>query len=644
MPGFKACPLLWILLTLCVSAASDPPSVKLDPELQSALKNAPTQSQWPNSDYVKLLDLGKIVIQKDGSTTGIFRETYKLFNSSARSLAEVNLPYNSSYQDIQLLYARTIEPDGKELFLKLDEVRESGLAGDYQMYSDAMALSFSMPGIQNGSVIDYEYKIITHSTLFPGQNSTYWGFNDVMPVLLSRYTLQAPSALDLSIKIHHAADLKPSETISKNGETKTWIFEMRNLAPIPVEIAMPPVADIRAWLETSTIPSWQTIGKWYWNLQDAQDKPVAAIREKVSQLTKGCSSETASAERLYRWVADHVRYVGLEFGLSAYRPHPADQVFQNLYGDCKDKATLLITMLNLAGISASPALLHANQLRPLEESLPSITAFNHCIVKASVSGKPVWLDPTAEGCPYGQIPASDQGAQALVVSPDGGTLQTIPSGSSEQDGIDISTLISFEPGGSAHTSTTALLFGQTAQIMRASMRSMSPDNRKLAMLKVASRIGIKGHLLQFSLPVSSAKDPYSLSFALSSDVFDRSLGSNLLLIPLPSCMEALHENPYPDKKRVWPIVQEHASHMTNRVTITLPPGYTLDHLPADVKLNGPLESYQRSIGSEPNAHAILITERFLQHAGSAPASAYPQERAFWNDLIKALGDAILLKK
>jgi len=90
--------------------------------------------------------------------------------------------------------------------------------------------------------------------------------------------------------------------------------------------------------------------------------------------------------------------VGLEFGISAFKPHAAASVYEKLYGDCKDKATLLITMLGLAGIKAHPALLTAETLHPVRSQLPTLEAFNHCIAVAEIDGKEVWLDATAETC------------------------------------------------------------------------------------------------------------------------------------------------------------------------------------------------------------------------------------------------------
>src|SRR5690349_21417705 len=95
-----------------LSAKPAPAANALDSEISAAIASAPTGSQWPNSNYARLLDIGNITVKSDGTVIAKYRTTYKLFNERARDLAEVNLPYNSSYQDIHVLSARTIRKDG----------------------------------------------------------------------------------------------------------------------------------------------------------------------------------------------------------------------------------------------------------------------------------------------------------------------------------------------------------------------------------------------------------------------------------------------------------------------------------------------------------------------------------------------------
>ena len=69
------------------------------------------------------------------------------------------------------------------------------------------------------------------------------------------------------------------------------------------------------------------------------------------------ASETTTLEKmqtLAAFVQRDVRYVGIELGIGGYQPHPAAEVFAHRYGDCKDKATLLRSMLREIGVDSYP--------------------------------------------------------------------------------------------------------------------------------------------------------------------------------------------------------------------------------------------------------------------------------------------------
>ena len=93
--------------------------------------------------------------------------------------------------------------------------------------------------------------------------------------------------------------------------------------------------------------------------------------------------------------------MSLSFGVGRYQPHPAEDVLENEYGDCKDKHTLLATMLKAAGIEAWPALINGE--RKLDLDMPSPGQFNHVITYVPRSGNPHWLDTTPEVAPFGLL-------------------------------------------------------------------------------------------------------------------------------------------------------------------------------------------------------------------------------------------------
>lgn len=132
-----------------------------------------------------------------------------------------------------------------------------------------------------------------------------------------------------------------------------------------------------------------------------------------------------------RSVQDDVRYFGVETGTSSHRPRPPQQVWLRRYGDCKDKTWLLVTLLKRLGIQAVPALVSTHRGRGIHGYAPSADVFDHVIVRATIAGKPVFVDPTMRlqgGLPergdlssYGYVlPITPgQGALVEVAAPEG---------------------------------------------------------------------------------------------------------------------------------------------------------------------------------------------------------------------------------
>ncbi len=373
----------------------------LDAELQTTVKNAPDAAKWPGQDYVTLLDSGDVTAQADGTLIRRYRVIRKLFRESARSQAEISLSYSPLSETMTVLHARTIQADGQVREVAAADVRANNGGSAYPLYEDMRSMSFSLPGIEDNCVIDYEWEV-KDRPLLPGQFWRGWRFNGTSPVMRSRFVAHVPADKTVRYQVVKAntiteeAAWKPVISFSADGKTRTYAWEHANIAPLADEPGMPPYYLINTRAIVSSLNSWQAAADWYWKLYQPRAVANDAIRAKANALIAGKSTDEAKARAVYDWVANHVRYVGLEFGVSAYQPHDAAVTFDKLYGDCKDKATLLITMLGVAGIKVCHVLLSANDSRTVHAFLPDLSWFDHCIVAADIGGKNVWLDATSE--------------------------------------------------------------------------------------------------------------------------------------------------------------------------------------------------------------------------------------------------------
>lgn len=108
------------------------------------------------------------------------------------------------------------------------------------------------------------------------------------------------------------------------------------------------------------------------------------------------------------------RYIGIAFGIGRYQPHAADDILTNNYGDCKDKQTLLASLLKASGITLYPALI--NSAWRIDPDVPSPAQFDHVIGYLPQGKNSVWLDTTPEVAPLGYLIPPLRDKQALVMS------------------------------------------------------------------------------------------------------------------------------------------------------------------------------------------------------------------------------------
>ena len=172
-------------------------------------------------------------------------------------------------------------------------------------------------------------------------------------------------------------------------------------------------------LHYSTGASWQAMATEYAKIVDARAS-AAAVQPMVDKLVAGKTSVAEKEAAILDYLDREVRYTGIEFGDAAIVPHDPAETLAKKYGDCKDKATLLVTMLRAAGIPAYVALLNAGSRTDVPADFPGMGLFDHAIVfvpgKSTQSG--LWIDATDRYARLGQLPINDQGRLALIARPE----------------------------------------------------------------------------------------------------------------------------------------------------------------------------------------------------------------------------------
>jgi tetratricopeptide (TPR) repeat protein len=385
------------------------------------------------TDVVVLDDEKSFVIEADGSSVVTTYLVYEIkTQKGADSWNEVSqkwAPWNESRPTI---HARVITTDGKVHLLEPKAVTDSPAKEDEaDTYSDRRVIRGPLPAVAIGSIVEEE-ETWTRKLSLPGTGVFgRFFFGRSVPVENSRLLIDLPASVSIRYKTILMPDLKPQRK-EESGRVRVT-FDTGRLDPDDRDDDDFWPADTPEYraLIFSTESSWKLLADEYAKIVD-RTVSAADVKPIVSKLIAGKASREEKLTAILQYMAREIRYTGVELGESAIIPHPPAETLKNKYGDCKDKATLLVTMLRAADIPAYVALLNAGPGGEVERDYPGANQFDHAIVY--VPGSPdYWIDATDEYARLGELPESDQGRLALIVRPGSDSLTTIPVSSSQDD-------------------------------------------------------------------------------------------------------------------------------------------------------------------------------------------------------------------
>ena len=324
--------------------------------------------------------------------------------------------------------ARVITRHGAVHLLDPATIAESPVGEDSDdVLSDRLQLQAPLPAIAVGAVVEQEITIRDDAPFFAAGMTYGFGFALRVPVHASRLVVDAPESLALGHALYSLDELEPQRQVT-DGRIRL-LFEA---GPFEAVEKIEPYApgQLVQWplVRYATGESWAAIAQSYSAQVDARLAGID-LRPTVSALLTGAAKDRpARVARLLAWLHAEVRYTGLEFGESAIVPYSPTEVLERKYGDCKDKATLLVALLRTADIPAHVALLSTSPGVDTDPALAGLGVFDHAIVFIPAEGDDaeLWIDATAEHAAVGELPVVDQGRMALIAAEGTTELVTTP--------------------------------------------------------------------------------------------------------------------------------------------------------------------------------------------------------------------------
>ncbi|MFB0528213.1 MAG: DUF3857 domain-containing transglutaminase family protein, partial [bacterium] len=610
--------------------------------IRDLIVNGPGQEEYPNAGAIILLDNGKFEILPDFTATDEVHFIVKILNDRGKRYGEVELNYDSTYEKVELEYARTIRPDGTIVPVGDKHIRDVSKYLNYPLYSNARVKIISMPEVAEGSIIEYKAKWHINKLVNKKDFSFHYGIQGYEPYLNQKLTVVVPEDYEFNFKAYnpgytnYTVDFSPE--IKEAGDKRIYIWEFKDAPEIIVEPSMPPWQEIVPSLSLSSFDRWEDIYDWWWNIAKDKANVDKEIKRKVKELTEGKKSEEEKARAIYHWVASKIRYVAIEYGQAGFEPHSAIEIFKNKYGDCKDQAMLLIAMLKCAGISAHPVLIGTKGCWVLDEEFPVLT-FNHAIVAAKVNGKTVFLDPTAETASFGDFPPSDQDRKVLVFYEREGRIEKTPLLPAEHNKVSRTMQIKILSDETISAAREIKTFGMYDQGQRAWLKYTKPVLVQEEFKEKINIITPGGELLNYTISeVENLNQPVEIRMEFKGPKFLTTAGRNRLIPKFGSLSASLVSK----DKRNFPLDFRALSENVTEIRVELPSHLNVKFLPPPIVKDTPWFSYIYEYAFSKGL--ISFEERLIDKKTSVSVEEYPEFKEIFEELARETDKQVILEE
>ncbi len=403
--------------------------------------------------------------------------------------------------------------------------------------------------------------------------------------------------------------------------------------------------------------NWAEVGDFQQSLAVGQCDSSPGLIAKAQSLVAAGMDNLAKIKTLGEFV-QKLRYVhiskGLQFG-HGYKPRKASEVFSSGYGDCKDKANLLVALLREAGLHAHLVSACAEKAWVVKPDFPSPGQFNHAIVAIEADdtiqlpavvatekmGRLLFFDPTDPHTQVGDLPWSIQGSLVHVQVPGNSALTPLPSFAAQDDyRWDRRLAIKLSPDGACTIQGHISATGQTGAVLRAQSEgaSLPKDLEQLVSRQLNDKFR-GAAVVEKKAEDDRASGRCALSFTCTQPNYLQWLPGQSAIAKLDILSRSVLPN-FSEKDRLLPIYLP-AIALNDEIVLSIPAGFRVDEIPAKTSLESPYGNCHLTY--EMAGDSVILKRLVVLHQTTIPVAEYPKLRQFFSDLAKADRTSLLLK-
>jgi transglutaminase-like putative cysteine protease len=588
-----------------------------DDEIESAIAEVEEMTPHPGAHMIWALDDEVTVVRQDGSAQRMVTQVMKALTTDGRdSMIRQEVPPNA-----RIFSAYVRAPDGTRQ-------EASSIRGG--------TVRFRRLDVGSTVVLSYVYDSQPRRFLPNHFVSDWWFSGFHRQVRRARWVILLPPHRALATRI--LGDIAHEE--SQHGEMTMHTFVAEDIEPFVPEPGMFPANDLLWHVSVSTLQSWDEYVAWERALLSEVFRGDAQLAQLAARLTEGVTEPREKFNRLYRFVAQEIRYQqDYESSIAGVRPHSCPIVLERGYGDCKDKAVLLIRLAQEVDLDVRFAILRTRPRGRVEREVPN-QQFNHAIVYVPAQEgieDGFFMDPTTDGLDMGNLRQDDQGATSLVLDPQTDTweFREIPYQSPDLRYTRYEIDVNVAGRDAATAEVTLRARGDHAGALRRSMRN--EEEATIVYQNLATRL-FDGSRVEES-NVEHADDivsPLAITLNLNiSDSISPEGDSQRIQVPQITPLRGMTRL----ERRRTPMYLGPPFSRNLEITFRLPAGARIVRVPDDVDVEH--ECFEVSQHTRRRGRTVTVNTRYEQRCPEVTVEQYPEYRQKAQRAAAALESAVV---
>ena len=491
--------------------------------------------------------------------------------------------------------------------------------------------------------IDVEYEIKFKGTLI------YPTYDILVPgkgVVQSSFTARVPLTLDLRYKPRNT---KLSPAIREDGKLKSYVWEVKNLAPIEYEegavsyrnrypsIVLAP-NKFKMDDYDGDMTSWKNFGLWYGSLKRGIDVLPENKKTFFRDLVTNAKNDREKVKLIYDYLQKNFRYVSIQLGIGGFKPFPAVFTESKKYGDCKGLSNFMQAALDGVGIKSYQALINRepNGL-PVDADFPH-NAFNHVILFVPLKEDSVWLECTSNSLDFGSLDISTENKNALVITETGGMLIATPTSNCHSNIFSAYSKIKLSEDGSGDMETIFRNAGEYKEMIEDILKEKKDEQKESIVMGLSFK---QPDDFEISRKEIAGVHAIALNMVIEK-VPEFTAGGKLFLAPRLYKIWG-RKLPRADNRRLDFYFSFPLEKIDTTVYI-LPEGYKLDVLPPAKEFKNEYASYISKHWYDEKERSVYTCVQIVLKQHVIPAAKYADIKKFFDDVMINDGQKIVVKK